>query len=101
MAKAKKTLTELEKIERRIERIKRKIKKERENLVVSGWDEESWEFLRLFHEIQIGHMRDLLPLAVIRHRIFPYVGEEKKGLDNWIFRVFDGGTLDDPPRECQ
>ena len=81
-----------------VESIKKKINREKKNLIDSGFTEDHPMFEELFWLIQKEYMKDLLPFAAIRHRLEPYGDEERKEYDMWMFILYDA-TLDKPPEE--
>jgi hypothetical protein len=89
----------LERLNKRIAAIHKKIEKEKKNVIDSGFDEDSEMFFDIFYGgIVKEYMRDMLPFVVMRHRLEPYTGKEKEKYEQWMYMIFDV-YLDDPPPE--
>lgn len=79
---SKDTAEELERIEKRIANIQKKMDRERKNLVDSGYIDDSDGFWEVFYTIYKKYRFDMFPWVIKRHKLKPYVGEEKTDIEN-------------------
>ena len=85
-------------LERQISRIQKKIEKVKKDLIDSGFAEGDPMGKELLLLMKREFMKDLLPLAVARHRLQPYSDAEKQEYERWMSILY-GASLEKPPQD--
>jgi DNA replicative helicase MCM subunit Mcm2 (Cdc46/Mcm family) len=80
---------QIQRIEKQIQRIHKKIEKEKQNLINSGFEEDSGEFEEIFYEIVQAYESEMFPLVLECHKLEPYEGERRRLLEDTYDIRFD------------